>query len=112
LIPISKELIYYQDKECTKPFPYEGDYQKITNKNAIRQGESGSLTVYLRNESKNNYEIKEVFLGNKGLSIEISNRKIKSGGVITITFTWIIPENQEKVFRVSFAFDGDFIVRE
>jgi len=112
LIPISRELIYYKDAECTKIFPYEGDNQKIVNEDAIRQGESGSLTVYLRNESKHDYEIKEVFLGDKYLSIELSNRKITSGNVITVTLTWTVPDTLEKPLRVSFAFDGEFIVRE
>lgn len=115
MIPQSRELIYYMDAECTKPFPYNEDKQRqeIISPVAVRKGESGGLTVYLRNESKNNYDILSIIVGDNTLQIDINKQTIKSGEVATLTLTWTVPENYpDKPYTTDFRLEGEFIIKE
>jgi len=113
LIPISRELVYYKDKKCTQPFPYDKQRQKqsILSPDAVRVGESGSMIVYLRNESKNDWEITGITLGHKSLTLKINKRLIKSGEVVEITLSWSVPENLTSPYQTGFVIEGEFIIR-
>jgi len=114
LIPVSRELVYYEDVKCTKPFPYDKEQQrqKILSPDAVRVGESGSMIVYLRNESKNDWEITGVTLGHESLKLNINKQIIKSGDILEITLNWTVPEDLNEPYRTDFLLEGEFIIRE
>jgi len=110
LIPASSELVYYVDEKCEKPFPFEEGKQRIISEDAVRQGDNGKMTVYLRNESKNVFVINAIKTGDM-TKIHASNHTIKSGEAIKIDLEWTIPEDLEDPFQTGFRVEGDFIIR-
>lgn len=113
MIPISRELVYYKDAGCTDPFPYDKKRQKqvILSPNAVRVGESGSMIVYLRNESKNEWVITGITLGHESLKLDINKKTIKSGEKAEIVLNWHVPENLTVPYQTGFIIEGEFIIR-
>jgi len=113
LIPVSRELVYYKDAKCTKPFPYDKQQQKqkILSPDAVRVGESGSMIVYLRNESKNDWEITGITLGHESLTLNIDKKTIKSGEKAEIVLNWNVPEDLTVPYQTGFIIEGEFIIR-
>ena len=105
-------LIYYKDAECTKPFPVDAEgKQKVVSPDAIRQGESGKMAVFLRNESAYDYQITNVIFKDEHITLQIEKPYLKSGEVTKIDVVWKIPEHLEEPFKDGWVLDGDYIIK-
>ena len=110
MFPLSKELIYYKDQECTQQLPFEGGIQKIIGNKIVKRGEDGYATVYMRNESPHDYEIQNI-ISKANVTVNVSKDFIAVGDVVEINIGWTVPEDLEKPFEADFTLEGDFIIR-
>ena len=111
--PESRELIYYRDRGCKKPYPFVGEgmtRQRIVSSRAVRQGKSGTQKIYLKNRSSYEYQIIQFLISNRTLDVRVNKSVIPSGGVAVVTLVWSIPKNQEVPFEAPFVMEGNFIV--
>lgn len=111
-VPESRELVYYKDKNCLVSFPFVNGTQVLVSPNAVRLGEKGRMVAYLRNETKNEFDIIGVVLENSSVSLGIDKKVIQSGEIATIDIEWVVPKNQETAFKVGFTIEGDFIITD
>jgi len=110
MFPLSKELIYYKDKKCTQKLPFEGVTQKIIGDRIVRRGEDGSATVYMRNESPHDYEIRNI-ISQPNVYVNVSKDVVAVDDVVEINISWTVPADLEKPFEADFILEGDFIIK-
>lgn len=78
-----------------------------------RKGESGGLTVYLRNERKNDWDILNIIVEDNTLQIDVNKQTIRSGEVATLTLSWGVPKNYpDKPYKADFRVEGEFIIKD
>ena len=107
------DLVFYKDEECTKQFDLdEENLQHIINEEAISQGQSGQVSVYLKNESPNDFELQEIKILDEKIDIAVDHYYIKSQDKAKVTLTFFVPEDAIKPLKGRFILEGEYIIRE